>query len=222
MTASDALGVTLLTLRVGVTATAAIALPAIATGWLLSRWRSRLRPLVQTLVSLPMVLPPVAVGLLLLLLLARHSPVGRAIESLFGAPILLTWWAAALASAVMSFPLFVLGATQGFDAVPRRLEQVAASLGASPLRVLWSITLPHAASGILYGVVAAFARSLGEFGATSLVAGRIHGETETLSLAIYAHIEEFDHHDAILLAAISLGLALATIGSAELLLRRRR
>jgi len=220
MTPSDAVDVTLLTLKVGATSTAAIALPAVATGYALSRWRSPLRPLLQTLVSLPMVLPPVAVGLLLLLAFARGAPLGRAVEALFGAPILLTWWAAALAAAVMSFPLFVMGAMQGFDAVPLRLEQVAASLGASRARVLLSITLPHAARGVACGAIAAFARGLGEFGATALVAGRIHGETETLALAIYDRIEQWKSSDAVALSAISLGLALLTIGAAELMRRR--
>ena len=220
MTAGEALDVTLLTLKVGATSTAAIALPAVATGYVLSRWRSPLRPLVQTVVSLPMVLPPVAVGLLLLLLFARSAPLGRAVEACFGAPLLLTWWAAAVASAVMSFPLFVMGAMQGFDAVPPRLEQVAASLGASRVRVLLSITLPHAARGLACGAVAAFARGLGEFGATALVAGRIRGETETLSLAIYDRIEQFKSADAVVFAALSLALALLTIGAVELLRRK--
>jgi molybdate transport system permease protein len=220
MTPAEAVDVTLLTLKVGATSTAAIALPAVATGYALSRWRSPLRSLLQTLVSLPMVLPPVAVGLLLLLAFARGAPLGRAVEALFGAPILLTWWAAALAAAVMSFPLFVMGAMQGFDAVPARLEQVAASLGASRARVLLSITLPYAARGVACGAVAAFARGLGEFGATALVAGRIHGETETLALAIYDRIEQWKSSDAVVLSAISLGLALLTIGAAERMRRR--
>jgi molybdate transport system permease protein len=120
----------------------------------------------------------------------------------------------------MSFPLFVMGAMQGFDAVPLRLEQVAASLGASRVRVLLSITLPHAARGLACGAVAAFARGLGEFGATALVAGRIRGETETLSLAIYDRIEQFKSADAVVFAALSLALALLTIGAVELLRRK--
>ncbi len=190
-------------------------------GYVLSRWRSRWRPLVQTLVALPMVLPPVAVGLLLLHVLGRDAWLGRLVESLFGAPLLLTWWAAAVVAAVMSFPLLVLGAQHGFDAVPRRLEQVAATLGASRWRTFLAITLPHAARGIGYGTLFAFARSLGEFGATSLVAGHIPGKTETLALAIYAHIEQFDDRGAFLLASVSIVIALVATGLAETLLRRR-
>ena len=207
MSGADALAITALTLRVGLVATAAIALPGVALGFLLSRWRSSWKPLVQTLVSLPMVLPPGAIGLLLRALLAR--------------PLLLTWWAAVVASAVMSLPLLVLGAQQGFDAVPRRLEQVATTLGASRRRVFLAITLPHASRGILFGFLFAFARGLGEFGATALVAGDIPGQTETLALAIYGRIHQFEDRDAALLSAISVLLALATTGIAQLFLRDR-
>jgi molybdate transport system permease protein len=220
VTGADALAITLLTLKVGAASTALIALPGVAVGYALSRWRSRLKPVLQTLVALPMVLPPVAVGLLLLALLARDGPLGRAIAAMGGGTLLLTWQAAAIASAVMSFPLLVMGARQGFDAVPRRLEQVAATLGASRSRILLSITLPHAARGLLHGFLFAFARGLGEFGATALVAGDTPGETETLALGIYSRIQQFQDRDAALLAAISLGIALLTTGAAELLLRR--
>jgi molybdate transport system permease protein len=168
-----------------------------------------------------MVLPPVAVGLVLLLALSRRSPLGAAIESAFGGPILLTWWAAAIASAVMSFPLVVLGAREGFASVPERLEQAAKTLGATRARVFLEITLPHAARGILYGTLFAFARGLGEFGATTLVAGHLPGETETLALAIYGRIEAFEDGDALVLSGVAVLLALLTTLSAESLLRRR-
>lgn len=214
--------VTALTLKVGLAAIAAIVLPATATGLLLSRWRSPLRPLLRALVALPMVVPPVAVGLALLLLLARGGPLEPLLRGLGIASPLLTWKAAAIASAVMAFPLLAFGSQQGFDAVPRRLEQVAATLGASRARTFLAVTLPHAARGIAWGVVFAFARSLGEFGATALIAGRIPGETETLALAIDGRIHAFRDGDAIAFAAISLAIALsATIGG-ELLLRRER
>jgi molybdate transport system permease protein len=220
MSAADVLEITALTLRIGLVSTLLILLPGVALGWVLARREFRGRSLVQTLVALPMVLPPVAVGLLLLKLLSRSSPVGRAIESLFGGPVLLTWWAAALAAAAMSFPLLVRGAEAGFAAVPERLEHVARSLGASRMRVLASITLPLAARGILHGVVFAFARGMGEFGATVLVAGHIPGQTETLALGMYARIEEFRDRDALILAAVSVVLAFAITYAAESLLRR--
>ncbi len=222
MTPAGILDITLLTLRVGLVSTLIILVPGVLLGWLLARREFRGRALVQTVVSLPLVLPPVAIGLLLLHLLSRRAPVGRAIESLFGGPVLLTWWAAALAAAVMSFPLLVRGAEQGFAAVPRRLEQVASSLGASRSRVFFAVTLPLAGRGILYGVVFAFARGLGEFGATTLVAGHIPGRTETLALAVYARIEEFKDGEAWALAGVSVVLALVITGLAETVLRRRR
>ncbi len=218
--AADVLDIALLTLRVGLLSTALILLPGVALGWVLARCEFRGRTLVQTLVALPMVLPPVAVGLALLLLLSRRFAFGRALEDLLGGPVLLTWWAAALASAVMSFPLLVRGAEQGFAAVPRRLEQVARTLGASRVTVFRRVTLPLAARGILYGIVFAFARGLGEFGATTIVAGNMPGRTETLALGMYARIENFRDGDALVLAGISVVLAFGITWCAELFLRR--
>ncbi len=149
MSAGELLQIALLSLRVSLVATAVILAPAVALGFLLARGRFRGRALLQALVSLPMVLPPVAIGLVLLILLSRDAWLGARLETLFGGTLLITWWAAALASAVMSFPLLVLGARHGFESVPRRLEQVAATLGAGRARVFVRITLPLAARGIL-------------------------------------------------------------------------
>jgi molybdate transport system permease protein len=219
MSSGEAAAIALLSLRVALVAVLAALVPAVALGWALARGRFRGKALIQTLVSLPMVLPPVAVGLVLLLVLSRRSSLGRFIESVFGGPILLTWWAAAIASAVMAFPFLVLGAKAAFDAVPLRLESVAASLGATPGQVFRRVTLPLSARGILHGVTFAFARALGEFGATTVVAGNIPGRTETLALGIYARIESFREHDAIVLSCLSLVLAFAFTGAAQLLLR---
>jgi molybdate transport system permease protein len=216
-----ALEVTATTLKVGLVASVVTLAPGVALGYAFSRRRSRWMLIARTLVALPMVLPPVAVGLLLLAVLARSSPVGGMIETIFGAPMLLTWPAAALAAAVMSFPLVVLGAQQGFDGVGVRVEQVAASLGATRWQVLRRVTLPLAARGILYGVVFGFARGLGEFGATALVAGSIPGETETLSLAIYDRIHAFRDREAWTLAGVSAAISCVAIGAAETFLRRR-
>ncbi|MBI2920305.1 MAG: molybdate ABC transporter permease subunit [Planctomycetes bacterium] len=221
MTASDAAHVTLLTLRIGAVATLLILVPAVALGYALARRRFPGRSLVQAAVSLPMVLPPVAVGLLLLMFLSPRGATGRVLQAVFGGPILLTWWAAALAAAAMSFPLLVLGAQQAFAATPRRLENVARTLGASPARVFLQVTLPLSARGLAHGLTFAFARALGEFGATAIVAGRIPGETETLSLAIYGRIEAFQHGQALALSAISIALAFVSIAGAEMFLRRR-
>jgi molybdate transport system permease protein len=215
MSPSDALGMALLSLRVALVAVLAAVVPAVALGWALARGRFRGKALLQTVVSLPMVLPPVAIGLLLLLVFSRHAPVGRLVERAFGAPLLLTWWAAALASSVMAFPFLVLGAKQAFEAVPVRLEQVAKSLGAAPWQVFRGVTLPLAARGIFHGATFGFARALGEFGATVIVAGNIPGSTETLALGIYARIESFQERDAVLLSLLALALALAFTGAAH-------
>jgi len=222
MVASNVIEITALTLRVGAVATLMILVPGIALGYLLARRTFRGRAVVQALISLPMVLPPVAVGLALLHVFARHAPLGRAIQALFGGQILLTWWAAATASAVMSFPLLVRGAEQGFAAVPARLEAVARTLGASRRRVFFAITLPLAARGILYGISFAFARGLGEYGATTLVAGHIPGQTETLALGIYARIQEFKDGEAAGLACVSVLIAFSITAAAELYLKERR
>ncbi len=221
MSAGELLQIALLSLRVSLVATAAILIPGVGLGFLLARGRFRGRALVQAVVSLPMVLPPVAVGLVLLILLSRDSWLGARLAHLFGGTLLITWWAAALASAVMSFPLLVLGARHGFESVPRRLEQVAATLGAGRTRVFVRITLPLAARGILYGTVFAFARGLGEFGATTLVAGHVPGKTETLALAIYARIEEFEDGQALVLSLVSVLLAFLMTAGAEIFLKER-
>ena len=215
MSAGEAFAIALLSLRVALVAVLAAALPAVALGWSLARGRFRGKALVQTVVSLPMVLPPVAIGLMLLLVFSRNAPVGRLVERAFGAPLLLSWWAAAIASSVMAFPFLVLGAKQAFEAVPQRLEQVAASLGATSWQVFKRVTLPLAARGILHGATFAFARALGEFGATIIVAGNIPGRTETLALGIYSRIESFQEREAILLSCFSIALALAFTGAAH-------
>lgn len=221
MTIAELAEIAALSLRVSLVSTTLIAVPAVALGWVFARRPFAGRAVVRALVSLPMVLPPVAVGLVLLALFARGSLLGDVFESWFGGTILLTWWAAVLASAVMSFPLLVLGAEQGFASVPARLEAVASTLGASRSRVFLRVTLPLARRGILYGMVFAFARGLGEFGATTLVAGHIPHQTETLSLAIFARIEAFEDGEAFLLCAVSLSLALAITVAAEVFLRAR-
>jgi molybdate transport system permease protein len=222
VTAGEVATIALVSIRVAAVATLAILVPGVAAGYALARGRFRGRALLQSLISLPMVLPPVAIGLLLLLAFSRQSPAGRAVETIFGAPLLLTWWAAAVAAAIMAFPFVVLGARAAFEAVPARLELVAASLGARPGRVFREITLPLAARGIVHGAVFAFARALGEFGATTLVAGNIPGRTETLAIGIYARIESFRDSEAIVLSCVSAALALALMSAAQHFTRPRR
>jgi len=201
------ISITLLTLKVGLASLAVSVLPGLALAWLLAKKRFRGRVLLQTLVTLPMVVPPVAVGLALLLLLGRRGVVGGALHRVLGVDVLFTWQAAALASSVMAFPLLVRSAQQAFAGVPSRLESVAASLGAGPFRVFRTVTLPLARRGVVYGLALCFARGLGEFGATSLIAGSIPGRTETLALGIYSRVQRGDDGAALGLACLSVVLA---------------
>ena len=210
MTGGELLSITLLTLRVGALATAVILPPAIAVAWLLARREFPGKSLLQALIAVPLVMPPVAVGLGLLLLLGRRGPLGPLWTSL-GVDIVFTWWAAALAAAVVGFPLLTRACEQAFAAVDVRFEQVARSLGAGRLRSFATITLPLARRGLLYGVLLAFTRGLGEFGATTLVAGIMPGRTETLALGIYSRVQLGDDAAALALCGVSFAIALGAM-----------
>jgi molybdate transport system permease protein len=210
------------TTQVASVATLAMAPVGILLGYLLARVSFRGRSLVQTLVSLPMVLPPVAVGLMLLMFLGRLGPAGSVLHNWFGVDLVFTWVAAAVAAAVMSFPLVVRSAEAAFAEVPIRLEQVARTLGASRARVFFTVTVPLARRGILYGVVLGFSRSLGEFGATILVAGNLPGETTTVAVGIFSLVEAGRDGDALVLIAVSVAMALVSVLAAELWLKERR
>jgi len=195
--------------------------PGVALGWLLARRDWRGKALVETVVALPLVMPPVATGLVLLRLLGRRGLVGRWFEAVGGTGIVFTWRAVVIAAAVMSFPLLVRTARLAFEGVNPRFEQVARTLGAGPGRAFWTITLPLAARGLVAGTVLAFARALGEFGATVMVAGYIPGRTATLSLSIY-HLVQLGRDDAAWgLLAVSAALAFGALGLSEILLRRK-
>lgn len=189
----------------------AIALPiAILTAWALARGRFPGRALAETLVSLPLVLPPVATGLILLRLFGLRSPVGRALDAI-GLEIIFTWKAVVLAMAVMSFPLIVRAVRAGIEQVDHRYEQVAATLGAKPLRVFVTITLPLASRAVAAGALLGFSRALGEFGATIMVAGSIPGRTRTLAVGIYDFVETGHEDRAIALLTVSLLLSFGAI-----------
>jgi molybdate transport system permease protein len=183
----------------------------VALACLLARKQWPGKSLVETLVALPLVMPPVATGLILLNLLGRRGVIGELAQSLFGTEIVFTWKAVVAAMAVMSFPFLVRTVRLAFEEINPRLEQVARTLGASPARVFLTITLPLAARGMIAGAVWAFARALGEFGATILVAGNIPWRTTTLSVAIYSDIELGQEGHAYELMAISAVLAFAAI-----------
>ena len=209
-----------LTLRTAALATLLIVPPGLAVAWLLARRRWRGKSLVETLVALPLVMPPVATGLILLELFGRRGPIGSVLDGM-GIDVVFTWRAVVLAMMVMSFPLLVRAARVAFEEVDPRLEQIARTLGARDPRVFVTITLPLAARGILSGVLLAFARAIGEFGATILVAGNIPGRTTTLSLAIYNHVQLGRDADAFRLLGIAVAIAFAAVWTTEAFLRRR-
>lgn len=200
----------------------ALSLPlGIATAWWLARRDFRGKLLVETLVQLPMVLPPVVPGYLLLLLLGTQGPVGSWLLEHFDIRLAFTWKGAVLASAVMAFPLMVQPVRLAFRMIDVRLEQAASTLGARPWRVFLSVTLPLATPGILAGAMLCFSRSLGEFGATMAFVGNIPGETRTLPLAIYSytHVPEGEAA-AWRLACLSILLAVGALLFAHVANRR--
>lgn len=210
-----------LTLRTAALATLLIVPPGLAVAWLLARRRWRGKSLVETLVALPLVMPPVATGLILLQLLGRRGAVGGWLHRTFDVDVVFTWRAVVIAMMVMSFPLLVRAARVAFEEVNPRFEQIARTLGAGDGRVFATITLPLAARGIAGGLLLAFARAVGEFGATILVAGNIPGRTTTLSVAIYNFVQLGRDDDAFRLLGFSVLIAFAAVWISEAFLRRR-
>jgi molybdate transport system permease protein len=195
--------------------------PGLALAWLLARREWWGKSVVETLVALPLVLPPVATGLILLKLCGRRGPIGGWLHREFGFDLAFTEWAVVVALAVMSFPLLVRSLRTALAEVPVRLEQVARTLGRSPWNVFWTVTLPLARRGVAAGVVLSFARALGEFGATIMVAGFIAGKTNTLSLSIYQHVQTGEEAAALRLLGVCVILAFAALWCSERLTHRR-
>ena len=193
----------------------------LALAWCLARPRCRGKALLETIVTLPLVLPPVVTGLLLLRLLGRRGPVGHWLHDLFGIDIIFTWRAVVIALAIMSLPLLVRSARSAFESVDRAYEQIARTLGAGEWRIFFTVTLPLARRGVLGGTLLAFARALGEFGATIMVAGNIPGQTTTLSVAVYQYVQLGQDSDAWLLTAISVSLAFLAVLASEYLVRNK-
>ncbi len=221
MNGGDAWLAVAMSLKVAVVAVVAMFVPGVATAWWLARSRSGWKAVVESLVNLPLVMPPVVVGYLLLAILGRRGWLGGLLHDHLGIDVVFTWWAAAIASAVMGFPLLVRSTRLAIELVDRDLERAAASTGAGPLRTFLRVTLPLAFPGVLAGAVLAFARSLGEFGATILVAGNLPGSTRTLALAIWTETQDPTGEDRVLvLVLFSVGLSVVAMIVAELLGRR--
>lgn len=209
-----------LSLLVGGVATAASLPIAFVLAWVLARWRFPGKLLLDAAVTLPLVVPPVVTGWLLLLAFQPAGPVGRLLGTL-GIGVLFRWTGAAIAAGVMALPLSVRAIRLSIEAVDQRLEGAARTLGAGPWRIFRTITLPLSLPGVLAGAVLGFARALGEFGATITFVSNVPGETQTLPLAIYAALQRPDG-DAVVwrLSAISVVLSLGALVAAELLARR--
>ncbi|MET0249868.1 MAG: molybdate ABC transporter permease subunit [Sphingobium sp.] len=210
-----------LSLRVSIVAVL-LTLPfAFAVAWALARWRFPGKILLDALVHLPLVVPPVVTGWLLLLLLGPNGPVGGWLERMLGISLLFRWTGAAVAAAIMAAPLMIRAMRLSIEAVDRRLEQAAQTLGAGRIRTLFTISLPLALPGILTGLVLGFARSIGEFGATITFVSDIPGETRTLPIAIYAGLQQPDGEASVARFAIfSIALCLAALLLSEWLTRR--
>src|SRR5690348_6251477 len=210
-----------LSLRIALVATA-WALPfGIAIGWLLARGQFWGKTVLDGLVHLPLVLPPVVTGYLLLLWFGRRGPIGAFLYDHFGVVFAFRWTGAALASGVMGFPLLVRPIRQALEAIDRRLEDAAATLGANRAVVFFTVTLPLALPGIIAGVLLCFARALGEFGATITFVSNIPGETQTLSAAIYT-FTQIPNGDAqaLRLVAVAIVIALLALIASEWFARR--
>ena len=192
----------------------------LGAAWLLARHEWRGKSLVETAITLPLVMPPVATGLILLQLLGRRGLIGGFLHRHFDLDVVFTWRGVLVALGVMSFPLLARSARVAFEGVNPRLEQIARTLGAGNFRVFCTITLPLASRGIVGGMLLAFARALGEFGATIMVAGNIPGKTSTLSLAIFQSVQLGQDPQAYRLLAISVVLAFAAVWCSEWLLKK--
>ncbi|TPG12295.1 molybdate ABC transporter permease subunit [Sphingomonas oligophenolica] len=213
--------VVVLSLKVGGVAMMVTLPIAFALAWLLARVRFPGRLLVEAIVYLPLVVPPVVTGWVLLLAFGPAGPIGGPLERWFGISVLFRWTGAAIAAGVMALPLMVRAMRLSIEAVDRRLENAARTLGAGPGRVFWTLTLPLSVPGILAGAVLGFARSIGEFGATITFVSNVPGETRTLPLAIYSMLQQPNGDAmALRLSAISVTLSLAALVASELLARR--
>lgn len=223
MLSAEALSALGLSLKVAALAIV-IALPlALLTGYALARWRFPGKGPVTVLVYLPLVLPPVVTGYLLLIIFGPNGAIGRWLEQGLGLVLAFRWTGAALAAGVMAFPLLVRPIALAFAAVDKRLEDAAGTLGAKPATVFFTLTLPLAAPGILAGVALGFAKALGEFGATITFAANIPGETRTLALAVHSALQRPDGDMlAVGLSMIALSVGALAVGLSEFAAARIR
>jgi molybdate transport system permease protein len=218
---AEAWQIVFFTIEVSALSTLLILPLGIAVAWLIARREWPGKAVVETVAMLPLFVPPVATGLVLLMLFSRRGPLGSVLQRGLGLEIVFTWRAVVLACAVMSFPLLVRTAQAAFQGVSARFEDIARTLGASEWRVFATISLPLATRGIVAGAVLAFARAMGEFGATAIVAGMIPRKTMTISLSIYQHIQLGHDAAALPLLFVSIGIVFITVLCGQIISMRK-
>ena len=212
-----------LSLKIGGVAMLVVLPIAFALAWVLARVRFPGKLLLDAIVHLPLVVPPVVTGWVLLLAVGPAGPIGNLLDRWFGVTVLFRWTGAAIAAGIMALPLMVRAMRLSIEAVDRRLENAARTLGAGPWRVFWTLTLPLSLPGLLAGMVLGFARSIGEFGATITFVSNVPGQTQTLPLAIYSALQQPGAEAMVWrLSAISVALSLFALIASELLTRRVR
>ena len=219
---AEAWQIVFFTIEVSALSTLLILPLGVAVAWLIARREWPGKAVVETMVMLPLFVPPVATGLVLLMLFSRRGALGSVLQRGLGLDIVFTWRAVVLACAVMSFPLLVRTAQAAFEGVSSRFEDIARTLGASEWRVFATISLPLAARGIVAGAVLAFARAMGEFGATAIVAGMIPRKTMTISLSIYQNIQLGHDAAALPLLFVSIGIVFTTVLCGQIISMRKR
>ena len=192
----------LLSVRVALISTVLNMIMGTILAWVTENKRFPGKNLLETVIGLPLVLPPTVIGFGLLLLFGKHGPLGYFLAEFLHIRVVFTWWAAVIAAAVVSLPLMYKSAKTGFASIDKNLEQAARTLGSSETRVFFTVTLPLAAPGVIAGLLLSFTRALGEFGATLMLAGNIPGQTQTIPLAIYFASEAGDTRTAVFLVIV--------------------
>ena len=208
-----------LSLRVSIVATVLVAIGGIGFGYLLARARFPGRGLVDAIANAPIIMPPTVLGYYLLVTVGRRSPIGKAWEAVFGSPLVFTWQGAVLAAAVASFPFCLRAARAAIESVDRRYETAGRVMGMPNWKVAALITIPLARRGLFAGVALAFARALGDFGTTVMVAGNIPGRTQTMPIAVYDAVQAFDYDRA---GSLALVLLVVAVGILTLVRRLER
>ena len=201
----------LLSLRVAGLATLITSVVGVAGAYVLARFRFPGRGLLEAIASLPIVLPPTVLGYYLLVVIGRNSPIGRAYEAVTGGPLVFTWQAAVLAASVASLPFCLRTATAAINAVDVAYEEAARVAGVHGARLAFTVTLPLAVRGIVAGISLAFARALGDFGTTIMVAGNIPGRTQTMPIAVFDRVQAFDYTTAGVLAGVLAAVAIVVL-----------